>query len=333
MRNPYELKSYADFLRVYPYLEELKKQSPVTFFPERVENQGLQGYTTGTRYEPWETRQPRGTYIKPGLSPEEESEVRRHESTHVATDVSPNWSYIMATQKPSQSLKEYLGLTYPKQMLVEESMIRALESHPRDEIGMTLKNRNKEMLSEDQRRLLESYRRMSQYGKQWGSFVGPEYDERELREGKGQDIVPKPPNVEIRNAYPMKRDLRSLKERIAQEKQAGYDLEGYIKKYGVPDTSAGQHLTDEFKLPNHITFSKDSIYSNDKTPGGEWLQISDGKWTYTPSDYVLSIHPGKELKEYFEKYEPESTLILPKSEEIEETERDIYSPRWRDLVR
>ena len=202
MRNPYELKSYADFLRVYPYLEELKKQSPVQFFPETKETQGLQGYATGSRYEPWETRKPRGTYIKLGLSPEEETEVRRHEQTHVATDISPNWSYIMATQQPTKTLNDYLGLTYPKQLLLEEAMIRSLETRPTDEIGMALKNRNKEMLTEDQRRLLESYRRMSQYGKQWGSFVGPEYDERELREGKGQDIVPRPPNVEIRNPYP-----------------------------------------------------------------------------------------------------------------------------------
>ncbi|MDP1774257.1 MAG: hypothetical protein Q8L15_18470 [Methylobacter sp.] len=33
-----------------------------------------------------------------------------------------------------------------------------------------------------------------------------------------------------------------------------YDIKGYVEKYGEPDQSKGQHLTDEFKLPNHITF-------------------------------------------------------------------------------
>jgi hypothetical protein len=53
-----------------------------------------------------------------------------------------------------------------------------------------------------------------------------------------------------------------------------YDMEGYIKKYGIPNQSEGQHLTDEFKLPNHITFSTDSIYHSEKTPGGVWSNIN-----------------------------------------------------------
>src|SRR5215472_5465284 len=51
-----------------------------------------------------------------------------------------------------------------------------------------------------------------------------------------------------------------------------YDMPGYIAKYGQPDQSKGQHLTDEFKLPNHMTFSTDSKYSNDTQKGGEWRQ-------------------------------------------------------------
>ena len=42
------------------------------------------------------------------------------------------------------------------------------------------------------------------------------------------------------------------------EPESDYVYDGYVEKYGVPDQSKGQHLTDEFKLPNHITFSKGS---------------------------------------------------------------------------
>ena len=90
-----------------------------------------------------------------------------------------------------------------------------------------------------------------------------------------------------------------------------YDMKGYIKKYGVPDQSKGQHLTDEFKLPNHITFSSDSKYSTPDTPGGIWKKLPTGKWSYTPSPYVLKLHPSSELKNYFKKYEPDSVLVLP----------------------
>ena len=40
-----------------------------------------------------------------------------------------------------------------------------------------------------------------------------------------------------------------------------YDLRGYYNKYGslVP-TASNLHLTDEFKKPNHPTFSNQSMY-------------------------------------------------------------------------
>ena len=90
-----------------------------------------------------------------------------------------------------------------------------------------------------------------------------------------------------------------------------YDMEGYIKKYGVPDQSKGQHLTDEFKLPNHITFSSDSMYHSDKTPGGVWEKIGK-QWQYTPSPFVLQQHSVEELQKYFKQFEPDSLLNLPK---------------------
>jgi len=94
-----------------------------------------------------------------------------------------------------------------------------------------------------------------------------------------------------------------------------YDYAGYIAKYGVPDQSKGQHLTDEFKLPNHITFSDGSIYSTPETPGGHWETDQVGKWSYTPSDFVLSQHGAEKLTDYFNKFEPNAVLNLPRTGE------------------
>ncbi len=90
-----------------------------------------------------------------------------------------------------------------------------------------------------------------------------------------------------------------------------YDMEGYIKKYGQPDQSKGQHLTDEFKLPNHITFSTDSKYSTPEKPGGVWKKVKGGKWSYTPSAFVLQTHSKEELQDYFKRNEPDAVLIFP----------------------
>lgn len=98
--------------------------------------------------------------------------------------------------------------------------------------------------------------------------------------------------------YPIPNDPELLK-RIEIEKSSGYDLAGYIKKYGVPDQSKRQHLTDEFKLPNHVTFSSDSIYSTPQTPGGQWSKGNDGHWHYKPSDFVLQQHPREKLIDLF----------------------------------
>ena len=58
-----------------------------------------------------------------------------------------------------------------------------------------------------------------------------------------------------------------------------YDLRGYWKKYGQFEQphELGAHFTDEFKKPNHPTFSTGSIYHGSQNEngtvniGGEWL--------------------------------------------------------------
>jgi hypothetical protein len=91
-----------------------------------------------------------------------------------------------------------------------------------------------------------------------------------------------------------------------------YNYDAYVAKYGVPDQSKGQHLTDEFKLPNHITFSDQSAYHSPETPGGQWTQTGVGRWQYTPSDYVLQQHGPDKLADYFANRElTTSSVKLP----------------------
>jgi hypothetical protein len=97
---------------------------------------------------------------------------------------------------------------------------------------------------------------------------------------------------------------------LAAGAPSDYDMPSYIAKYGQPDQSKGQHLTDEFKLPNHITFSTDSQYSTPERQGGVWSQ-QDGQWHYAPSAFVLQQHSPQELQEYFKRSEPNSVLDLP----------------------
>jgi hypothetical protein len=53
-----------------------------------------------------------------------------------------------------------------------------------------------------------------------------------------------------------------------------YDLRGFFKKYGPVkvNVAGGQHFTDEFKLPNHETFSDQSIYARgaNAARAGHW---------------------------------------------------------------
>ena len=49
------------------------------------------------------------------------------------------------------------------------------------------------------------------------------------------------------------------------------------------------HYTDKYKKPNHPTFSDESIYSNEQTPGGKW-EYQNGHDTFTPSEYQVNTY-------------------------------------------
>jgi hypothetical protein len=60
------------------------------------------------------------------------------------------------------------------------------------------------------------------------------------------------------------------------------------------------HFTDKFKMPNHPTFSTDSDYSNEETPGGIWHENygGSGRWVYEPSEFTKKNY--KATREYLE---------------------------------
>jgi hypothetical protein len=87
-----------------------------------------------------------------------------------------------------------------------------------------------------------------------------------------------------------------------------YDLRGAFKD-GLTADPRG-HLPDTYKKPNHPTFSSESVYSSDETPGGDWLK-QDGKWVFKPGPANLQNFGPSGLQQYFKQYEPDAELILP----------------------
>jgi hypothetical protein len=95
------------------------------------------------------------------------------------------------------------------------------------------------------------------------------------------------------------KDYRSWLDRIGMTREKGfrldsnytgedYDLRGFFKKYGPADVNVagGQHFTDEFKLPNHETFSNQSIYAT-----GSAAALA-GRWngdTYVPASKQAAL--------------------------------------------
>jgi len=95
---------------------------------------------------------------------------------------------------------------------------------------------------------------------------------------------------------------------------SSYDLRSYYNanpsaalEFIKPNT----HAPDTYKLPNHITFSEESIYHTPNTPGGKW-SFENGKDVFYASPLNIKNAGGVEnLKKYFIKYEPKVKLIIP----------------------
>lgn len=125
----------------------------------------------------------------------------------------------------------------------------------------------------------------------------PDEPKNALRRPKGNDqrnfLKDLPyPSVQATYLKPNQEAMyRSWLESIGHTQQNGYaldaryngndyDYRGFFAKYGPVDVRNGQHFTDEFKLPNHSTFSNESVYATGRAApfAGSWQGS-----TYTPS--------------------------------------------------
>lgn len=93
----------------------------------------------------------------------------------------------------------------------------------------------------------------------------------------------------------------------ALQNTADYDLQGAYLASAQVDGRA--HMTDQFKKPNHMTFSEGSQYSTQQTQGGKWTAAGDGSYVFWASPYNVQMHPLLEMQKYFSEVEPGNIAV------------------------
>jgi hypothetical protein len=89
-----------------------------------------------------------------------------------------------------------------------------------------------------------------------------------------------------------------------------YDMRGAWKSGASSGDDPRGHFPDTFKKPNHPTFSDQSQYHGvDGYVGGVWGG-TDEKPTFTPGATNLRMMSPAELRGYFQRVEPDATLII-----------------------
>ena len=91
-----------------------------------------------------------------------------------------------------------------------------------------------------------------------------------------------------------------------------YDYDA-ARRAGVQQDYRG-HWPDTFKLPNHITFSDQSMYHGQHgAQGGQWAPLPGGNdsWMFSPGATNLRNFTPQQLQQYFQQYEPNSLLRMP----------------------
>jgi hypothetical protein len=113
--------------------------------------------------------------------------------------------------------------------------------------------------------------------------------------GKVKGTWASPKSQDTQNQKNNKRD-------IVAERPEDYDTAGYLKDHGkMPDQSKGQHMTDKYKTPTHLTFSKESKYSKSGQEGGDWKESGKNHWSFTPSAFNLKQHTPQEYMDVWDK--------------------------------
>ena len=91
-----------------------------------------------------------------------------------------------------------------------------------------------------------------------------------------------------------------------------YDMHGAFAAGVQPDERG--HLPDTYKLPNHITYSEESLAAAKKgaPPAGRWAGDDETGWSFYASPTNIENAGGVDaLTKYFRKNEPGVKLILP----------------------
>lgn len=88
-----------------------------------------------------------------------------------------------------------------------------------------------------------------------------------------------------------------------------YDVRGFWKAGG--HTAKNGHGSDNWKKPNHPTFSNQSIYSGPYTPGGQWDQQKSG-FSFTPALGNPRAMDASDEEVYWNRIEaPMGNTLLP----------------------
>ena len=87
--------------------------------------------------------------------------------------------------------------------------------------------------------------------------------------------------------------------RNIDDEKYDYDIQGWWKNNQSQSLNDG-HLIDQFKKPNHPTFSDQSQYhGKNGLQGGTWNQLPDKSYTFTPGSTNLENFSPAELQDYF----------------------------------
>lgn len=122
----------------------------------------------------------------------------------------------------------------------------------------------------------------------------------------------KPPSFDSPIPEPRQKDYEKWRGQLPENLRntADYDLQGAFLAGAQPEAG---HLTDQFKKPNHMTFSTYSQYSGRGGQiGGRWVDNGDHTWTFYASPTNLKYHSAQELQDYFRRWERKNKLVLPK---------------------
>lgn len=103
------------------------------------------------------------------------------------------------------------------------------------------------------------------------------------------------------------------------QSESDYDLRG---AYLANAKAAGNgHMTDQFKKPNHMTFSDGSQYSTPQQPGGQWVEDGKGGYVFWASPTNLQNHSLPEMARYFNEVEQGSNFVAPINFDLRNTRR------------